>query len=184
MSRRARRALAAAGLLAAVGVVACDDAGSESSRSTLDMSAAVPSPLSRPLVEQVVPAIAALEAELGGPQRYFEVNATSKLVNLFVALNDGAVVQAWVYLDGALSSSEGRAASGGTFTVADLDFDPDTVLARVAAELPGSTLETFYVNGDGEGNVQYGVLVTSAEGGGLDVLVGPDGEVLAVDPIT
>lgn len=170
--------------LAQVGVVACDDGGSEGTRSTLEMSAPVPSPLALPLVGQMVSAIEALEAELGGAQRYFEVNATSKLVNLFVALNDGAVVQAWVYLDGTLSSSEGRAASGGTFTLADLDFDPEAVLTPVATELPGSTLETFYVNGDGEGNVQYGVLVTSAEGGGLDVLVGPDGEVLAVDPLT
>jgi hypothetical protein len=171
-------------VLAPVGVVACDDGASGSSRSTLETSVPVPSPLALPLVGQIESAIEALEAELGGPQRYFEVNATSKLVNLFVALNDGAVVQAWVYLDGTLSSSEGRAASGGTFTLADLDFDPAAVLTQVATELPGSTLETFYVNGDGEGNVQYGVLVTSAEGGGLDVLVAPDGEVLAVDPLT
>ena len=57
------------------------------------------------------------------------------------------------------------------------------MLSKISAELPGAALESFYVNGDGKGNVQYGVLVTSAQGGGLDVLVGPDGAILSVDPV-
>ena len=148
-----------------------------------EMSAPIPPGGGLPIVEQIGPAIAALEAELGGPQQYFEINATSQLVNLFVALNDGAVVQAWVYLDGELSSSEGQPASGGTFAAADLDFDPALVLSKISSELPGSTLGSFYVNGDGEGNVKYGLLVTSDKGGGLDVAVGADGSVLSVDPV-
>ena len=137
----------------------------------------------QPIVGTIADAVAALEEELGAPQRYFEINATSRIVNLFVSLNDGAVVQPWIYIDGELTSSEGTAASGGTFAAADLDFDPTLVLSKVLENLPGATLESFYVNGDGKGNVQYGVLVTSAKGGGLDVLVGPTGEVLSVDPV-
>jgi len=138
----------------------------------------------QPIVGTIADAVAALEAELGAPQRYFEINATPRIVNLFVSLNNGAVVQPWIYVDGELTSSEGTPAAGGTFAAVDLDFDPDLVLSNVLENLPGATLESFYVNGDGQGNVQYGVLVTSAKGGGLDVLVGPAGAVLSVDPVT
>ena len=39
------------------------------------------------------------------------------------------------------------------------------------------------MNGDGKGNVQYGVLTSAQCGGGLDVVVGPDGAVKSVDPV-
>lgn len=171
--------------VAAALLVACSHDGDSDGASTT-----APAPVDTavgsdelPMVDQIDEAIAALEAELGGPQQYFEVNATAQLVNLFVALNDGAVVQPWVYMGGELSSTEGQSAGGGTFAADDLDFDPALVLTKIADELPGAALESFYVNGDGKGNVQYGVLVTSAQGGGLDVLVGPDGAVLSVDPV-
>ena len=50
-------------------------------------------------------------------------------------------------------------------------------------EIPDATLESFYVHGDGAGNVQYGVLATARCGGGLDVIVGADGAVKSVDPV-
>ena len=177
--------LLAAGLCLAL--LGCsDDGGSADGATTTtvaDMSAPPPVIVDVPMVGEIDAAVAALEAQLGGPQRYFEINATSKLVNLFVSLNDGALVQPWVYFDGELSSQEGRAAGGGTFAAADLQFDASLVLSKLQTELPGATIESFYVNGDGQGNVQYGALVTSAQGGGLDVLLGPAGEVLSVDPI-
>lgn len=168
-----------------VGGCSSDTGDSDPAPSTSAAPASTVDPASRPqpIVDQIEVAIAALEAELGSPQRYFEVNATSRLVNIFVALNDGAVAQPWLYLDGELSSEEGSPAGGGTFAAADLDFDPELVLSKVLAELPGATIESFFVNGDGAGNVQYGVLATSAKGGGLDVQVGPTGEVLSVDPV-
>lgn len=168
---------------------ACSDGGDSSGSSAdtpttvAEASAPVPPTSAAPIVGEIEAAVAALEAELGGPQAYFEINATAKLVNLFVALNDGAIVQPWLYFDGQLTSQEGRAADGGTFVAADLVFDPALVLSKLQVELPGSTIESFYVNGDGEGNVQYGALVTSAQGGGLDVLLGPAGEVLSVDTV-
>ncbi len=136
-----------------------------------------------PGVALVPEAITALEQQLGGPQQYFEVNATARLVNLFVALNEGTVAQAWVYVDGQLTSKEGQAASGGTFVAADLDIRPDAVLSKVRTQIPEAILETFYVHGDGKGNVEYGVLTSAQCGGGLDVVVGADGSVKSVDPV-
>ncbi|HUC33315.1 MAG TPA: hypothetical protein VMS14_07925 [Ilumatobacteraceae bacterium] len=136
-----------------------------------------------PDVATISEAIAAVEAALGGPTEFFEINTTARVVNLFVALNDGTVVQPWLYVDGELTTEDGQAASGGTFASSDVDFDADSVLDGVRAELPDATLETFYVHGDGQGNVRYGLLVSTKCGGGFDVIVGPDGTVQAVDPV-
>jgi len=136
-----------------------------------------------PAVDRIGEALVALEQQLGAPQQYFEVNATARVVNLFVALNEGTLAQAWLYLDGRLTSQEAQAASGGTFRAADVAFEPDRVLSRVRSEVPEAVLESFYVHGDGKGNVQYGVLASALCGGGLDIVVGGDGAVKAVDPV-
>ena len=136
-----------------------------------------------PAVGSVQQAMADLEGQLGAPQQYFEVNATARLVNLWVALNDGALAQPWVWVDGELSSEDGQAAGGGTFTAADVEFDPATILDPVRAEVPDVILETFYIHGDGEGNVQYSLLSSAQCGGGLDVVIGADGSVKSVDPV-
>jgi hypothetical protein len=136
-----------------------------------------------PKVGNIELAIADLEAKLGGPQDYFEVNATARLVNLFVSLNGGTVAQPWIWVDGELTSKDGQKASGGTFTAADLDYQADQVLTKIHSQIPAAILETFYVNGDGKGTVQYGVLTSALCGGGLDVVVGPDGSVKSVDPV-
>jgi hypothetical protein len=133
-------------------------------------------------VDLIDDAVAALEARLGGPQQYFEINATPQLVNLFVALNDAKLVQPWVYLDGELSSTDGREANGFTFARTALDFDPDKVLSRLQSELPQASPESFFVEGGEGGLVQYSVAVTSQQGGQLVVVVGPDGKVQSVDP--
>jgi myosin-crossreactive antigen len=174
-------AICLAGLL-----LGCSENGGGAATTTstvAEMSAPAPAGGELPLVEQIDAAIAAIESELGGPQQYFEINATAKLVNLFVSLNNGAIAQPWVYVDGTLTSQEGKAASGGTFLAADVAFDPAMVLSKIRDQLAGSTIESFYINGDGQGNVQYGALVTSKQGGGLDVLVGSDGAIKSVDPI-
>jgi hypothetical protein len=136
-----------------------------------------------PLVDQIAPAMAAVDAALGGPQAYFEVNATPALVNLFVATDGGATVTPYVYLDGVLEPpAPGGSASGETFVASDVAFDPETVLDQVAAELPDSTVAQFVVLGGAGDAVQYEADVVSAQGGSLRVVLGPDGAVLAVDP--
>lgn len=136
-----------------------------------------------PAVASVRTAMADLDGRLGVPQQYFEVNATARLVNLFVALNGGTVAQAWVWVDGELTSAEPQSASGGTFTLADVDLDESVALTTVRSEIPDALLESFYVHGDGAGNVQYGVLTSALCGGGLEVIVGADGAVKSVDPV-
>lgn len=137
-----------------------------------------------PRVAMIAEAVEALEAEFGGPADFFEINVTARLVNLFVALNDAEVMQPWLYIDGELSSLEGREATGGTFTAADLGFDPETVLSGIRAEVPEAILESFYIQGDGQGNLLYGVLASARCGGGLDIIVGGDGTVKSVDPVS
>lgn len=166
-----------------------DDAGSGASTgSAPDVTICTPdgtaqSEADLPAVALIPEAIAALEQQLGGPQQYFEVNATARLVNLFVALNGATVAQSWVYVDGQLTSNEGQAASGGTFVADNVDLRPDEVLGTVRTQIPEAILETFYVHGDGKGNVEYGVLTSAQCGGGLDVVVGADGSVKSVDPV-
>ena len=63
---------------------------------------------------EIAPAIAALEAELGGPQQYFEINATPQLVNLFVADAATAAVTPFVYVGGSLAETGQAAGAQGT----------------------------------------------------------------------
>jgi hypothetical protein len=167
-------------------VAACSAEGSSSGTQVVDSTtpsdSLADSPIAPPRVDLINTAITALEERLGGPQRYFEINATSQLINLIVALNDGAVAQPWVYLDGELSSTDGVEASGFTFSAATLDFDPDRLLSKLQAELPQSSPDLFFVEGGAGGIVRYSVAVTSQQGGQLVVVVGRDGTVLSVDP--
>ena len=194
-----RRSRASAALLAC-GVLGCgfmvaacsDDSSSTSTSSSTSVSGGstdggattLPGERVLPIVDQIPVAIAALEAQTGAPVEYFEINATAQLVNLFVALNDGAVAQPWLFVGGELTSSEGQQASGGTFFGAEVAFDPATIFDPLLAEVPGIQVESFYVHGDGAGNLLYGVLATSERGGGLDIVLGQDGSVLSVDPLT
>lgn len=134
-----------------------------------------------PRVDLIASAISALEAKFGGPQRYYEINATSKLVNLWVSLNDGAVAQPWVYLDGTLSSKEGqRGATGYTFPASAVAFDASKVLAGVRSQLPDSSIDGFVIQGGAAPAVQYTVLIGSPTGNQLTAVVGPDGSVKSV----
>ena len=178
MASATRRILAAALVLTVSGC--SDTSATENLPSTAAATTAVQSG-SLPRVDLIDDAVSALEAELGGLQRYFEINATPQLVNLFVELNDGALVRPWVYLDGELSSTDPVPAAGHSFAGSALDFDPDKVLSRLQAELPQSRPDVFFVEGGEGGIVRYSVTVTSPEGGQLVVVVGPDGTVKSVD---
>lgn len=169
-------------IVVAVVLASCSGGSSAGTQPPSSTTTSVSRAATLPRVDLIDDAVTALEAELGSPQQFFEINATSSLVNLIVALNDGKVAQPWVYFQGDLSSTEGAEASGFSFSASALDFEPDNVLSKVQAELPDSSPDLFFVEGGADGTVRYSVAVTSKQGGQLVVVVGPDGTVQSVDP--
>jgi len=169
----------------AASMVGCSDSKSSdgtSANATTTTGAPIPVGEAPLLIEQIKPAIAAVEAELGGPQQFFEVNATPTLVNLFVATEGATTAVAYIYQAGVLQApAEPQTASGPTFAAADLTFDETRVLANVVSSLPDSTLRGFSAVGVEGGGVSYIVTVDSSRGGSLEVTVGPTGAILGTN---
>lgn len=135
-------------------------------------------------VDDVLAAIDAVEAELGGPQEFFEVTANAQFTNVFVAVEGGAAVVPYLFVDGELQppAPQVDGASGETFSRDDVDFDPDRVVGVAQAQLSDSTIDSLSVYGTGIG-ATYLLSATSGSGGILDIVVGPDGSVFSVDPV-
>lgn len=180
-----RRRVAALAAVVLVGVVAAcsgEDASPDTTESPFGPTAC---PAAEPplLVDQIDEAIAAVEAELGGPQEYFEINATSLLVNLFVADVATQTVTPYVYVGGELSSQEPLdGAQGFTFFADAVAIDGERVLSCIVRDLPESTLEVFFVEG-ADGGVRFSALTSNELGGQLTVEVNGQGQVLAVDTV-
>jgi hypothetical protein len=140
-------------------------------------------------VQDIAPAVTALEAELGGPQDYFELDATALGVTLWVAGtaagDDDAATTATPYLyvgDKVASNGAAQPAQGQTFTAADaLTFDADRVLDDVAGDLADSTIDSFSIVGSADTGVQFAVVVASDRGGEISVQVDGEGRVIAAD---
>ena len=137
----------------------------------------------RPALDQIAPAVAALEAKLGGPQQYFEINANPQLVNLFVADASSTMVTPYVYVGGAVAEAgEPAGAEGNTFAASAATFDPATILDQVTGQLSDSDIVLFTIAGGPGGAVQYTAGVQSKEGGTLTVTLTADGSVQSVNP--
>lgn len=170
----------------AIGAGACSSDSSPGPTTGSVASAPVSDPDvdAPPRVDLIAPAIAAVEAKLGGPQEYFEINATSKLVNVWISLNDGTMAQNWLYFDGQLTSKTAEPAQGSAFAASAVTFDPDTVLAQLQHDLPSSSIDLFLVEGGPGGSVRYTAVLTSEQGGQLEVTLGSDGTVQHVEADT
>ena len=188
MGSALRRGSAAALLVCCCGAVAllgCSSSGKSSSTSTAAAAATTTAPPiavgdAPLLIQDIRPAMAAVESTLGGPQRYFEVNATPTLVNLFVANTDGTQATAYVYAANKLEDpAPAKPASGPTFAASDVAFDETKVLANIVAALPESRFRVFSVVGAAPpAGVNYLVTVDSTGGGELQVPVSADGRIL------
>jgi hypothetical protein len=183
--RRRSAARSIAALVMVTMVVSCsddDDAAPSVSDTVVPADCEARQPVLR--VDLIDRAVAAVEAELGGPQQYFEINATDLLVNLFVAVDDGAQAKPFVFLADELNSRDALPVDQGqSFAASALDFDPQKVTSCVFDELPESTATAFEILGGDGGAIGYSVIVDSASGGQLVVAVNGEGRILSVDPV-
>jgi hypothetical protein len=166
---------------------ACSDGGGDdpTDPSLPDpASTVVADPDLQALARSVREGVVAVDEELGGPQSYFEVTATPQLTNVFVAVDDGTAAVPYVLLDGTLEApGPALDAAGNTFTAAALTFDETVLLGRIADELPSAAIESLSVEGGPGGAVRYVVSARSDDGGVLEIIVGPAGAILSVEPV-
>lgn len=169
------------GLAACAGSDASSDSTPDAGVPGAEAAADVPAPQ---YVLDVRTAVDAVEADLGGPQQFFEVTSNEQFTNVFVAVDDATAAIAYAFVNGELQPPAPRqdGASGETFTSADIDFAEDRILSGVTASLSGSSIDAISLYGNGFG-VTYVLAASSASGGFLDIEVGADGTVFSVDPI-
>lgn len=135
-------------------------------------------------VDEIDDAVDAVTELTGRPARFFEINATPDLINLFLDDGKGNAIN-FVWEEGGLrSDSEAAPADGNAFFAGDTSFSAD-VYARVKEELPDSLLRAFTITADGpNGEVLHRVVIQSERGGQFAVLVEPSGKILGSDPLT
>jgi hypothetical protein len=129
-----------------------------------------------PVLVEIAPAL----AEFAPDAELYQVSATLDAVEIVAVAGDRAV--GYRYADGALSEGEPLGpADGFTFGPADVAFDPDLLLAGIAAELDRPVVARVDVIAGPDGLV-YSAEVLSDRGGVLLVDLAPDGRVRGVVP--
>ena len=141
-----------------------------------DSPGATPSKTDHSLrLAEIRTAVTLVEARLGGPQQYSEVNATQAEVNVFVIT--GGIDYAYVVKDGVLSEPTSLGAyTGKTFGVDDIEFVPG-VLDKIVQTVRDSEVVAFSVTPSAQSGVDYIATVT-APSGEFRVLLAADGSVL------
>lgn len=135
-------------------------------------------------VDEIDDAVAAVTALTDQPPKFFEINATPDLINLFLDDGEGSAIN-FVWENGSLrDETEAATADGRSFDASKMMFSSE-VYARVEEELPESLLRAFTITADGpNGEVLHRVVVQSERGGQFGVLVDPVGKILGSDPLT
>lgn len=135
-------------------------------------------------VDEIDDAVRAVVEVTGKDAKFFEINATPKLINLFLDDGNGSAIN-FVWDGGELrDETEVAPADGVSFVASSMSFTSD-VYALVEKELPGSLLRAFTITADGpNGEILNRVVVQSERGGQFSVLVDPAGKILGSDPLT
>ena len=148
-------------------------------------------------IDQIETALNALEQKDGADLEFFEINATTDLVNIFVAtdldgipnadgLPDAVVHYDFTEKDGLETAPDPVGANGPTFARTALDYEPSTILRKVLSELPDSTPQMFVLTAAGTatestGTVQYRLIMQSSQGGQMSVVLTNSGEIIGTD---
>lgn len=136
----------------------------------------------RPRVDLIDDAIAAVEEHYGAPQEFFEVSANLEAVGFVVAVDDATMAEQGSYgADGEFVAPEPVGeASGATFTADRIEFDEDTIFDRLLDELDNPVIVDFAIQGGPNGVAIYDATIASDSGGVLLVLLGADGTIQGV----
>lgn len=139
-------------------------------------------PAGGPIVELIPDAVIAIEEFYGAPQTYFEISAGLEEIGFVVAVDGATAAEQGSYsADGRFTAPEPVGeASGATFTADQIDVDPDRIFEPLRSELDDPAIIDLAIQGGPNGTLVYDVSVASEEGGVLLVLLGPDGEIRAV----
>jgi hypothetical protein len=148
-------------------------------------------------IDQIETALNAVEQKAGADLEFFEINATTELVNIFVAtdldgipnadgLPDAVVHYVFTEKDGLETAPDSVGANGPTFARIALDYEPSTILRKVLSELPDSTPQMFVLTAAGTaaestGIVQYRLIMQSSQGGQMSVVLTNSGEIVGTD---
>ncbi len=136
-------------------------------------------------LDEVAPAVHAVESARGGPQRYTEINVGPDLVNLFVAVDDADEL-AYVYRGGKLeapAAPTARVEDSTDFTIGGVDLDAvATFDGLLAKELPDSRLTRLGLLDAPPVGLAWRALLTSAKGGTFEVILGPTGAIVGALP--
>ncbi len=150
----------------------------------------------RPVVELIDEAISAVDEHFSATSEFYEINATSDGVNLFVSTTiDGGlpgVVQArYTASDGLVVADDALPSDGAVFRGDAVDFDPDTIIDGAIEQLSTAQPRVFVITaGSVAGNsgvepdrsrVTYRLVMESQRGGRLVVFLGRDGTILGSD---
>lgn len=135
-------------------------------------------------VEEIDDAVKAVVDLTGKPAKFFEINATPDLINLFLDDGNGSAIN-FVWNGAELrDETEVAPADGVSFDASGMSFTTD-VYALVEDELPDSLLRAFTITADGpNGEILNRVVVQSERGGQFSVLVDSVGKILGSDPLT
>lgn len=134
-------------------------------------------------VDDLPAAVAAVEAERGGPQRYTEINVIPDGVNLFVALSERQEVSYFHGADGLEEPSPPQPASGTAFELGDTPLDLAGQLVRdVQTRFPGAEVVSVALVEAPDLGLVWALRSRSSRGGVLEVLFSSDGRLLSVAP--